>query len=583
MLTMTIGVDFGGDALRFAIEANDASADPVSIAPLPMPRVVRRIENTAGGNGVGVQVLSIKRLLDFDAALPVPPDGKNSVDFLGGKLSGVRATLEEKASNAVLNWAVAVPPCFSQRQRSAIRTACVDAGLLRVRLIDDTRAVLAASGAKLERKKDVLVCLWGASTFSAAVYRRSESDWQAVAQAGDAELGGDEITSAACWAAMESLDAMGLRLSEDTIVQLASRVVPQVLAATPALMQGSRRSLDLAQVFGNRTPTVLRQQSVELSADVCVSRSEEMTTDALDVARQVLQDGHGRKPDCVLLAGGMTGIPAVEVAFGNACSAPTVRADKNATLVGALLLAKRVKPQEWSDSERRAAPRLARHAAGSPTNASALTWPQHFIPILEKAETAERSGRTEDAVSAVDELFRELSEFTGELYRRQADRLQRSGESASAHALLRTACSRDGASRAVVLDYARLCYRLGLSAYEREKTEDALRYADDGTKGLRAFANEDKESRPTLAALLHLRGCTLSRRGRFADAAASLEESVGLMPEEKRYQEDLNAVARMLNESRKRQPASLKRIKGSMRNAPCPCGSGKKYKHCCGT
>ena len=34
------------------------------------------------------------------------------------------------------------------------------------------------------------------------------------------------------------------------------------------------------------------------------------------------------------------------------------------------------------------------------------------------------------------------------------------------------------------------------------------------------------------------------------------------------------------NSSVKRQPQRV--AKKIPRNAPCPCGSGKKYKHCCG-
>ncbi|HAS27623.1 MAG TPA: hypothetical protein DCR59_00205 [Dehalococcoidia bacterium] len=37
-------------------------------------------------------------------------------------------------------------------------------------------------------------------------------------------------------------------------------------------------------------------------------------------------------------------------------------------------------------------------------------------------------------------------------------------------------------------------------------------------------------------------------------------------------------VRQRLNESVKTEPVKIK----VGRNAPCPCGSGKKYKHCCG-
>jgi preprotein translocase subunit SecA len=36
-----------------------------------------------------------------------------------------------------------------------------------------------------------------------------------------------------------------------------------------------------------------------------------------------------------------------------------------------------------------------------------------------------------------------------------------------------------------------------------------------------------------------------------------------------------------LGEGRKRQP--IRKAERVGRNDPCPCGSGKKYKHCCGS
>ena len=41
-------------------------------------------------------------------------------------------------------------------------------------------------------------------------------------------------------------------------------------------------------------------------------------------------------------------------------------------------------------------------------------------------------------------------------------------------------------------------------------------------------------------------------------------------------------VAVITGESSGSQPAPQRRVKKVGRNQPCPCGSGKKYKHCCG-
>ena len=44
--------------------------------------------------------------------------------------------------------------------------------------------------------------------------------------------------------------------------------------------------------------------------------------------------------------------------------------------------------------------------------------------------------------------------------------------------------------------------------------------------------------------------------------------------------EDVEAEQELLDGTERVEP--LKADKKPRRNSPCPCGSGKKYKHCCG-
>ena len=49
---------------------------------------------------------------------------------------------------------------------------------------------------------------------------------------------------------------------------------------------------------------------------------------------------------------------------------------------------------------------------------------------------------------------------------------------------------------------------------------------------------------------------------------------------EREANENIEFIHENLNEPQKQEP--LKIEKKIPRNANCPCGSGKKYKHCCG-
>jgi len=58
------------------------------------------------------------------------------------------------------------------------------------------------------------------------------------------------------------------------------------------------------------------------------------------------------------------------------------------------------------------------------------------------------------------------------------------------------------------------------------------------------------------------------------------EHQLGEIAKRSLPREDLEAEEKLLNETKKVDPIRAERKPD--RNAPCPCGSGKKYKKCCG-
>jgi len=580
-LAVTVGIDLGGDSIRFAADEGGKDVSLPAIAPIPVPRVIRVQPSADASEDATLEILSVKRLLDFDVALPVPPRGKNSIDFLSEELARVKSTLDHQLSNKVVNWAVAVPPCFSQRQRSSIRTACTNAGLHRVRLMDDTRAVLMASLPKIASMGSVLVCTWGASTFSSVLYRKKGQEWGAAAQGGDSTLGGDDIDATLCSAVLAKARDLGLPVPDNDVAHFASRALRPVREASRSLAQGAKTDLGIAEFSDGPMPAGVASQSLELTPDVFLACADGMIEKALTVTRALLQDAGSPGPDCLLLAGGMTSIPVVRESFSGLLEVPAIQAESGAVLTGTLRLGRDARPDEWARSEKRAESQPPKRAAAVKSG-DELTWAKHFIPTIEQAEAAERSGRTEAAVAAVDKLFKDLAQFTGELYRRQADRMQHVGDLEKAHDLLRRAYLRDGSNRLVAMDYARMCHRLALTAYEQKEMRTALRHAENGAMALELLPAGSTESLPALASLLHLKGYALFGLGYLSDARESLARCVELMPDVERYQNDLSTVDTAIEEDdKKRQMPAKKRLKGSMRNAPCPCGSGKKYKNCC--
>src|SRR5258706_4019691 len=154
-----LGIDFGTSRLRVASVNNgvvDLSTHRYSSTRLPFV-----IES-----GSPFRITALKRMLDFDSAFPVPPSGISSMALLAEIFKAVLGDCCPDGWND-RHAVVTVPPCVSQRQRSALRSVMTDLGLTRVRLVDDTLAALLASWERVRTYSSILVYSWGAGMFSA--------------------------------------------------------------------------------------------------------------------------------------------------------------------------------------------------------------------------------------------------------------------------------------------------------------------------------------------------------------------------------------------------------------------------------
>jgi preprotein translocase subunit SecA len=79
-----------------------------------------------------------------------------------------------------------------------------------------------------------------------------------------------------------------------------------------------------------------------------------------------------------------------------------------------------------------------------------------------------------------------------------------------------------------------------------------------------------------------MKGHAAMERDRISDrfAKKNKERKLDDLSKKGRSKEDIEAEKELLEKTDKVAP--LKADKATRRNDPCPCGSGKKYKKCCG-
>lgn len=591
----TIGIDFGASRLRVAVVRNGAVAllqhryfsDRMPFAPefsWPPERDAQWC----------CRITSLKRLLDFDSAFPISPQPVQSLDLLAEMLGVVRAEWESGGPEHEVHCVLAVPPCFSQRQRATLRAAGFNAGFPRVRLLDDTLAALLASRESLRGYETVLVYSWGASAFSAALYQSRGSGFRPIAQDGNRALGGDDVDAAisaailAAWA-----EQTGGDLPADE-AQFFQRVAAEAEAAKRTLATGRAASVALRTLLGEKTPKALRTVSLTVSPEMFSDAIAPMTSQTLRLATEVLGTGGRAKPDAVLTVGGMALLPSVKKMLEERFQAPLLHADDGGVAIGAALYGTTVAQAEWEKSDRALAEGEGKRIEGeelSPPEFAARRdagragriprWADNFVPLLDSAQQQYEAGRLSEAMNTFEKLLAEVTRFSGELYRRAAAALDTAGRLDEAAEVLRRARRRDPSDRLIAVDLAQVCYRLAARARSARKPTEALEVVQQGMEAIQSLPRGTEAYPRLVARLLHLKGIALCDLGRLAEGVASVAESARLDQGEKLYERDLATIRAAL----KKPPRRRVLIPGEdrvARNAPCPCGSGRKYKRCCG-
>jgi hypothetical protein len=155
-----IGVDFGATGLRFAT-IGDGSAPRLLQREYGRLPYLTSTQRTA--DGIRLQSItfnSIKRIFATGNPESVLWPGLTTQELLVAVLKHPTVNSTSAEFNRCV---VAVPPGFSERARSAVRSAGIQAGMPDTRLIDDTTAVLVASEIRPDRLQSVLVVSWGGS------------------------------------------------------------------------------------------------------------------------------------------------------------------------------------------------------------------------------------------------------------------------------------------------------------------------------------------------------------------------------------------------------------------------------------
>jgi len=599
-----VGVDLGGDALRLA---SWVDGEPRLLPSRPVAEPLHR-EIRVNGAAPECRILSLKRLLDHDETLILPRVGGasiRSVEYLTELFRLLRTNATLFPASTPLNTVGAVPPCFSQRQRSTFREAIEKAGFERVRLVDDTMAAVLANQERLRGKESVLVYAWGASTFSAALYRPAGTAFRVIAQDGDRNLGGDDWNGVILNGCLKALGRPVRFPSKDDAALLR-----ELERIKRVLSDGQEAQFSTVVLVGGRPEAQRIPPQLAVDASAFREAVLRMTQRTLELSEKVLREGKCPEPEVVLLLGGVTSAPLVTRAIEQRFPGRILATIPDAVAVGAAIYGTLLPSAEWEASGRRAeqdkqrglppaakppaatpdpdpspAPRLRAPDRAPETPARPAVeggWAAHFVPLLNEAERLEKEDRLDESVAKLEELHERMGKFFFWVFDKAATTQMAQGHKERAYALLQRANRFDPSNERVAHSLAEFYGGRAVELYKNRRFESALESCRAALAVIEALPDAERRQGRFLAHYLRLQAEIELALSRTSAAEANLERAVRLNPEEPALKQRLQEIQPLL----KRAASEVRRVFGPMsgedRNRLCPCGSGKKYKKCCG-
>lgn len=539
----------------------------------------------------GFRFLSAKRLLIAKEPEALPGDNFNPQQYLIELVQAAYHSCIASNAGATVHAMGIVPPCFSQRQRSVIRGVIELAGFERVKLVDDTMAVLLGNRACLPERGSVLVYSWGASAFSVASYQVNGTTIRPISLEGDRELGVDDIDS----------DILNLALSivaSDCAHGLDSGTLSFDIfeQARYALDEGERVHIELPMLKSDRAvaPDTLESVCIEPAAyrelfDRRLSRTLALVTAVVDGLPQ-------KRCDALILSGAMARASAVRRALRNYCDGNTVVARDDSTVLGAAQYASMIPCEEWiaslkrherddarvnDEQEGKAAARPEQDRAKRDAVDYAPSWNAMVAPLLAQAEELENKGELDAAAAIIERAGKTMNAIFSLVFFKAAERKMAQRKVEEALRAVTEANRLDPRNEHIARMLSEWCADLAREYAQRGKLDACIELLRKARHTVEGLGGASEQGNALLASFLYREAQMLCKKGSNADlqeAHRALDRCVAIRGQEAIYRKEKDRVFGLLRDEAIRRRGGKKKIGP---NDPCPCGSGKKSKHCC--
>lgn len=495
-----IGIDIGTSLCRTAIYKSGS----VEIVPnrfsegkmrlqIEYFRKDNQLQEISKGTIPAFSFSSIKQKIGFEETMQIEDRDTTAIELTTNIFRAIKEDIKGHTNEEICGAVVAVPPCFTEKQRSALKMTVEKGGFDMVKLLDSSTATVMAAEIQ-EEGKVLLVYALGAGVFTVSVFRIDHGMPQALCHEGDRHLGGNEFDAAIISYILNKLE-LGpsiLNYGISTIKKLkdlAEQIKIRLSKKTEVEFD-----VNIIDLFSNDSLGYTRDKTKE---KIILTRSEFENTinqyveKTISLTKKAIQGAGCTNEDInsIILIGGSCKVPLVESRIREEFGKDIILEPDELVVKGAALYASQVpieeKKQIDSHEKEESTPLkvdIEIPQRGEVRQTSAESWHNEYSPRLINAQSLWGHGNQDKAIETVEGLIEDLSGFLAHLYCSRGELLLKNNDFDRAVSYFEKGLFYSKESKSIRETCHKAYKRIGLNLFERGYLHDAKIVIKKGLK-----------------------------------------------------------------------------------------------------
>lgn len=431
---------------------------------------------------------SLKQKMGFQEQVVFDGRKVMALDLVSNIFRSIREEVKQLSGQDISCTVVAVPSCFVDKQRAAVRKAAEKAGFDSVRLVDESLAALIALGLKGDTI-NVLVYSLGGGIFTVSLFQIVNGNPRALWHEGDRKLGGNEFDTSIINFIIDKagFDRSSLNLNSTSLKKL--KFLAEQLKIELSNKMSIEVDINIRDYFGNVADRITQNNLkfilTRAEFENMIHRFIEKT---ISFAKKAVQEAGltNNDIDSVVLIGGSSRIPLVERMVREEFGKEFILASDELIATGAAMygaqiaettMKDKVQPETKIESLQ---PKSEIQKTTEPSQTDDMNWLNEFSPYLIDSQLLWNRGKQDEAIVTLEKLLQQLPKFIANLYYNRGEALLNTEKISEAIIYLEKGLVHNKNSSKIQRAYHKACNKTAIMLLESGNISEAKSIVQKG-------------------------------------------------------------------------------------------------------